>query len=85
MVVESVKSQGGFESALGLLSTGQWLSIPFILIDYILCLLLKRGVFFLEKKQNSFIFEELFCFYLLMKNGTIFFKILSSVYSTTNQ
>jgi prolipoprotein diacylglyceryltransferase len=47
MVVESVKeSQGGFESALGLLSTGQWLSIPFILIDYILCLLLKRGVIF---------------------------------------
>lgn len=31
MLVESVKeSQGGFESALGLLSTGQWLSIPFI-------------------------------------------------------
>jgi phosphatidylglycerol:prolipoprotein diacylglycerol transferase len=34
MVVESVKeSQGGFESDLGnILSTGQWLSIPFILI-----------------------------------------------------
>lgn len=33
IVVEFVKeSQGGFESALGLLSTGQWLSIPFILI-----------------------------------------------------
>jgi prolipoprotein diacylglyceryl transferase len=33
IIVESVKeSQGGFESALGLLSTGQWLSIPFILI-----------------------------------------------------
>lgn len=32
MIVESVKeSQGGFESALGLLSTGQWLSIPFII------------------------------------------------------
>jgi len=31
IIVESVKeSQGGFESALGLLSTGQWLSIPFI-------------------------------------------------------
>ncbi|MEN9876826.1 MAG: hypothetical protein RLZZ529_1823 [Bacteroidota bacterium] len=31
IVVESVKeSQGGFESVLGLLSTGQWLSIPFI-------------------------------------------------------
>jgi prolipoprotein diacylglyceryl transferase len=32
-IVEFVKeSQGGFESALGLLSTGQWLSIPFVLI-----------------------------------------------------
>lgn len=32
-VVEFIKeSQGGFESALGLFSTGQWLSIPFILI-----------------------------------------------------
>jgi phosphatidylglycerol:prolipoprotein diacylglycerol transferase len=35
MVVESVKeSQGGFENALGLLSTGQWLSIPFIFIGF---------------------------------------------------
>jgi hypothetical protein len=73
MVVESVKSQGGFESALGLLSTGQWLSIPFILIDYILCLLLKRGVLFLDKNKIASIFEELFCFYLLMKNGTYIF------------
>jgi len=33
ILVESVKeSQGGFENALGLLSTGQWLSIPFIVI-----------------------------------------------------
>jgi phosphatidylglycerol:prolipoprotein diacylglycerol transferase len=33
IVVESVKeSQGGFENELGLLSTGQWLSIPFILL-----------------------------------------------------
>ncbi|WP_348799006.1 prolipoprotein diacylglyceryl transferase [Flavobacterium adhaerens] len=34
MIVESVKeSQGGFESELGnILSTGQWLSIPFILV-----------------------------------------------------
>ena len=32
-LVEFVKeSQGGFESALGLFSTGQWLSIPFILV-----------------------------------------------------
>ncbi len=32
-VVEYVKeSHGGFESALGLFSTGQWLSIPFILV-----------------------------------------------------
>lgn len=28
------KSQGGFENELGLLSTGQWLSIPFILIGF---------------------------------------------------
>ncbi len=35
IVVESVKeSQGGFENALGLLSTGQWLSIPFILTGF---------------------------------------------------
>lgn len=32
-VVEYVKeSQGGFESALGLFTTGQWLSVPFILV-----------------------------------------------------
>lgn len=32
-VVEFVKeSQGGFEASLGLFSTGQWLSIPFILV-----------------------------------------------------
>ncbi len=32
-VVEYVKqSQGGFESALGIFTTGQWLSIPFIII-----------------------------------------------------
>lgn len=31
MIVESIKeSQGGFENALGIMSTGQWLSIPFI-------------------------------------------------------
>ena len=35
IVVESVKeSQGGFESALGLLSTGQWLSIPFVIAGF---------------------------------------------------
>lgn len=34
-IVEYVKeSQGGFESALGLFSTGQWLSIPFILVGF---------------------------------------------------
>jgi len=36
-VVEFVKeSQGGFESSLGLFSTGQWLSIPFILLGFYL-------------------------------------------------
>lgn len=38
-VVEYVKeSQGGFEASLGLFSTGQWLSIPFIIIGLILVL-----------------------------------------------
>ncbi|PCJ94475.1 MAG: prolipoprotein diacylglyceryl transferase [Flavobacteriaceae bacterium] len=35
------KSQGGFEDSLGLLSTGQWLSLPFILI----------GLFFMFKSK----------------------------------
>ena len=34
-LVEFVKkSQGGFEASLGLLSTGQWLSIPFIVLGF---------------------------------------------------
>lgn len=34
-IVEYVKeSQGGIEESLGLLSTGQWLSIPFVLIGF---------------------------------------------------
>jgi len=37
------KSQGGFEESLGLLSTGQWLSIPFILI----------GLYFMFKPKKS--------------------------------
>jgi len=42
-VVEFVKeSQGGFESSLGLLSTGQWLSIPFIIAGFILVLKAKK-------------------------------------------
>ena len=44
IVVESVKeSQGGFESALGLLSTGQWLSIPFILTGFYFVFTAKRS------------------------------------------
>lgn len=46
-LVEFVKeSQGGIEESLGLFSTGQWLSIPFIL----------AGLYFIftaEKKVNS--------------------------------
>lgn len=35
--VEFVKeSQGGFESALGVFSTGQWLSLPFIIVGFYL-------------------------------------------------
>ena len=43
-IVEFVKeSQGGFESALGLLSTGQWLSIPFIIV----------GLFFIIRAKKE--------------------------------
>ncbi|WP_298472997.1 prolipoprotein diacylglyceryl transferase [uncultured Maribacter sp.] len=42
-IVEFVKkSQGGFEESLGLLSTGQWLSIPFIIV----------GLFFMFKPRK---------------------------------
>ncbi|MFT4831276.1 MAG: phosphatidylglycerol:prolipoprotein diacylglycerol transferase [Psychroserpens sp.] len=37
------KSQGGFEESLGLLSTGQWLSIPFIII----------GLYFMFRPKKS--------------------------------
>lgn len=37
------KSQGGFEESLGLLSTGQWLSIPFIVI----------GLYFMKVAKRS--------------------------------
>lgn len=41
--VEFLKeSQGGFESDLGLFSTGQWLSIPFIIIGFLLILKSKK-------------------------------------------
>jgi prolipoprotein diacylglyceryl transferase len=44
MIVESVKeSQGGFESSLGLMTTGQWLSVPFIV----------AGLYFIWKSKNQ--------------------------------
>lgn len=44
-VVEYVKeSQGGFEESLGLLSTGQWLSIPFILVGFYLMFNAERPI-----------------------------------------
>ena len=43
-IVEYVKeSQGGIEEKLGILSTGQWLSIPFILIGLTLMILSKKN------------------------------------------
>ena len=43
-IVEYVKeSQGGFEESLGLLSTGQWLSIPFVL----------AGLFFMIRAKKT--------------------------------
>jgi prolipoprotein diacylglyceryltransferase len=46
IIVESVKeSQGGFESDLGnILSTGQWLSIPFIIIGLYFVFTAKKPV-----------------------------------------
>ncbi len=42
-VVEFLKeSQGGFENDLGTFSTGQWLSIPFIIIGFLLILKSKK-------------------------------------------
>ena len=44
-LVEFVKeSQGGFESSLGILSTGQWLSIPFIIAGFYLMFTAKKKV-----------------------------------------
>ena len=48
-LVEFVKeSQGGIEEFLPNLSTGQWLSIPFILLGIVLILLNNK-----EKKSDS--------------------------------
>jgi prolipoprotein diacylglyceryl transferase len=45
ILVEFVKeSQGGFEDALGVLSTGQWLSIPFILIGIFFMMISKKTI-----------------------------------------
>jgi prolipoprotein diacylglyceryl transferase len=44
-IVEFVKeSQGGFESALGIFSTGQWLSIPFIIIGSYFIIVAKKPI-----------------------------------------
>lgn len=44
-IVEFIKeSQGGFENALGLFSTGQWLSIPFIILGLYFIFFAKRPV-----------------------------------------
>ncbi|WP_428225517.1 prolipoprotein diacylglyceryl transferase [Flavobacterium sp.] len=44
ILVESVKeSQGGFENVLGIMSTGQWLSVPFIL----------SGIYFIAKSNRK--------------------------------
>lgn len=43
ILVESVKeSQGGFENVLGYLTTGQWLSIPFVIVGIYLILKAKK-------------------------------------------
>jgi prolipoprotein diacylglyceryltransferase len=73
IVVEYVKeSQGGFESTLGLLSTGQWLSIPFIIIGLYFIFTAEKPVKFrsclkaISKSdiKKSFWKQEAFLFYL---------------------
>ena len=45
VLVEFVKeSQGGFEDQIGILTTGQWLSIPFILIGIFLMIRSKKNI-----------------------------------------
>lgn len=45
VLVEFIKeSQGGLENQLGILSTGQWLSIPFILIGIFLMIFSKKNI-----------------------------------------
>jgi prolipoprotein diacylglyceryl transferase len=45
VLVEFIKeSQGGLEDQLGILSTGQWLSIPFILIGIFLMIFSKKNI-----------------------------------------
>jgi phosphatidylglycerol---prolipoprotein diacylglyceryl transferase len=46
ILVEFVKeSQGGFENVLGLLSTGQWLSIPFVIAGFYFIFTAKKEAF----------------------------------------
>ena len=43
ILVENVKeSQGGLEESLGIMSTGQWLSIPFVIIGITLMMYSKK-------------------------------------------
>ena len=45
VLVEFVKeSQGGFEDQIGILTTGQWLSIPFILIGIFFMIMSKKNI-----------------------------------------
>jgi prolipoprotein diacylglyceryltransferase len=79
IVVEYVKeSQGGFESTLGLLSTGQWLSIPFIIIGLYFIFTAEKPVKFrsclkvISKSdiKKSFWKRKLFYFISLAKSET---------------
>jgi prolipoprotein diacylglyceryltransferase len=52
--VEFVKeSQGGIESLFGVLSTGQWLSIPFILAGLFYLFLAENLMMTILRKKNN--------------------------------
>ena len=74
-IVEYVKeSQGGIEEALGILSTGQWLSIPFILLGFVL-MTLGLKIKLMDKNYLSIGFKRLLISLFLMFTGpTILFQ-----------
>ena len=64
-IIEFIKeSQGGFEEFLGIFSTGQWLSIPFVLLGLFL-------MFFCSQESLNEFVKNFLC-----RHSNVFFKRL---------